>query len=71
MKSSKRQVTFLSLIFLLKCCKTKKTKNPQKNPTGSRPKEHKGTVNQMKFEDHPDSDSDYAFTIVDENQPTL
>ena len=54
-----------------KCCKAKKTKNPQKNPTGSKPKEHKGTVNQMDFEDHPDSDSDYAFTIVDEKQPMV
>ena len=54
-----------------KCCKTKKTKNPQKNPTGSRPTEHKGTVNQVNFEDHPDSDSDHAFTIVDEKQPMV
>ena len=54
-----------------KCCKTKKPRSLlQKN--SSRPKdarETKRTVNQMKFEDHPDSDNDYAFTIVDDKQP--
>ena len=50
-----------------KCCKTKKIKDPfQKHPSKS--KEPKRTVNQMNFGEHSNSDSDYAFSFVDEKQ---
>ena len=52
-----------------KCCKTKETKSPQKKRP-SKPKWHKGTVNQMNFEDYSVEEKWlYAFTIVDEKQP--
>ena len=41
----------------------------QKRP--SKPKGHKGTVNQLNFEDYSDVENEYAFTIVDEKQPML
>ena len=50
-----------------KCCKTKETKSLQKKRF-TKPKAHKGTVNQMNFEDYSDDNNEYAFTIVDENQ---
>ena len=51
-----------------KCCETKDTKIPQKKRP-SKPKGHKGTVNQLIFEDYSDVENEYAFTIVDEKQP--
>lgn len=53
-----------------KCCKANNITGPfQKHPSKS--KEHKRTVNQMNFEEHSNSDSNYAFSIVDEKQPII
>ena len=48
-----------------KCCKTKETKSPEKKHF-TKPKRHKGTVNQMNFDDYSDTENEYAYTIVDE-----
>ena len=53
-----------------KCCKTKETKGPQKK-CFTKQKGHRGTVNQVNFEDYLDDESEYAFTIVDEKQPVV
>ena len=52
-----------------KFCKRKETKSAQKKRP-SKPKWHKGTVNQMNFEDYSVEEKWlYAFIIVDEKQP--
>ena len=53
-----------------KCCKTKKTKGPRRNTLQNK-RGHRGTVNQVNFEDYSDDKSEYAFTIVDEKQPVV
>ena len=54
-----------------KCCKTKETKCPKKK-CPSKPKGHKGTVNQMNFKDYSDDENEYyAFIVNDEKQPMV
>ena len=53
-----------------KCCKTKETKSREKKHF-TKPKRHKGTVNQMNFDDYSDTENEYAYTIVDEKQPMV
>ena len=53
-----------------KCCKMKETKCSKKK-WPSKPKGHKGTVNQMNFKYYSDDENEYAFTINDEKQPMV